>query len=53
MQQPTRLSLERGSACAPFGMTIHFAMYLGGEGRVSCRSLGFARDDKGESGAFI
>jgi len=30
-----------------------FTTHLSGEGRVNCRSLGFARDDKGEGGAPI
>jgi hypothetical protein len=30
-----------------------FATHLSGEGRVNCRSLGFARDDKGKGGASI
>ena len=34
-------------------MTIYFAVNLGGEGRVNCRSLGFARDDKGDGSAPI
>jgi hypothetical protein len=30
-----------------------FTTHLSGEGRVNCRSLGFARDDKGDGSAPI
>ncbi len=31
---------------------IFFAVYLGGEDQVNCRSLGYARDDKGDGFSF-
>jgi hypothetical protein len=52
--RPCPVLRGRKSGYAPVGMTnLFLPRTLSGEGRVNCRSLGYARDDKGEGGASI